>query len=377
MTEDEIAESDRAPGAPHPRKTATLVGQDAAEAAFIDAWTGGRMHHAWLISGARGIGKATLAWRIARFLLATQKETDTGLFGDAPAAPTTLDIDPDHLVAKRMLANSEPRLFLLRRAYEEKTNKFAADIRVDDARRLKSFFSLSAADGGHRVVIVDAADEMNTSAANALLKVLEEPPAQTTLLLISHQPSRLLPTIRSRCRTLRCMPLSPDHITTALAAAGVESPENPMAIAQLASGSVGEALRLITLDGLATYAQLVKLLSRAPGIDRPAAIALAERVSGRGKEDVYAQFLDLFDLFLTRAARLGATGNAPPEAAPGEAALLARLSPTPQAACIWAELQQFLGARARHGKAVNLDPSALILDMVLRIDETARKLVSV
>ncbi len=377
MTEDTTPEADRAPGAPHPRQTQTLLGQEEAEAAFLDAWNGGRMHHAWLISGPRGIGKATLAWRLARFLLAQPEEAGGGLFGEAPGAAETLDVAPDHPVARRMLANSEPRLFLLRRAYDEKTQKFAADIRVDDARRLKSFFSLSAADGGQRAVIVDAADEMNVSAANALLKVLEEPPANTTLFLISHQPSRLLPTIRSRCRALRCRPLSPGDMATALAAAGVEPPANPTAIAQLAGGSVGGALRLITLEGLTLYGDLIGLLSKAPGIDRTAAIALAERAAGRGKEETYAQLVDLLDLFLARAARLGATGSAPPEAAPGEAALLARLSPTPAMACVWAELQQNLGARARQGRAVNLDPSALILDMVLRIDETAGKLVSV
>jgi len=377
MTDDPLPEADRAPGAPHPRMTTALIGQSAAEASFLDAWTGGRMHHAWMITGPRGIGKATLAWRIARFLLATPAPDDGGLFGEALPKPLTLDIPQDHPVARRMLAGAEPGLFLLRRTYDEKAQRFAADIKVDDARRLKSFFSLSAADGGHRVVIVDAADEMNANAANALLKLLEEPPAQSTILLISHQPSRLLPTIRSRCRALRCAPLAPQDLTTALTAAGIEPPENPIGMAQLAGGSVGEALRLITLDGLKVYADLIRLIGNTPGLDRSAAIAMADRVAGRGKEDLFAQLLGLIDIFLARAARLGATGAAPPEAAPGEAALLARLSPTPAAARVWADLQQSLGAKARHGRAVNLDPSSLILDMVLRIDETAGKLRSV
>lgn len=377
MTEVEAApEADRAPGAPHPRATTRLIGQAAAEAEFLEAWNDERLHHAWLITGPRGIGKATLAWRLARFLLATPPKDDGGLFGEAAPAPTTLDIPDDHPVARRMLANAEPRLFLLRRAYDEKTQRFAGEIKVDDARKLKSFFSLSAADGGHRVVIVDAADEMNTSAANALLKLLEEPPAQATLLLISHQPSGLLPTIRSRCRALRCAPLAPADLTGALEAAGIDAPQDPMAMAQLAGGSVGQALRLITLDGLKTYADLVALIAGAPGIDRSAAIAMADRVAGRGKEENLAQLIGLIDIFLARAARLGATGAAPPEAAPGEAVLLARLSPTPAAARIWADLQQTLSARARHALAVNLDPSALILDMVLRIDETAGKVRS-
>jgi len=198
MSETAPLEADRAPGAPHPRETAVLIGQEAAEREFLEARGAGRLHHAWLISGPRGVGKATLAWRIARFLLTTPVTADGR--PDASAPPASLDSDWNAPVARRVLALSEPRLFLLRRPWDAKAERLRQEITVDEVRKLRSFFGLSVADGGRRVVIVDAADEMNVNAANALLKLLEEPPANTVILLVSHQPSRLLPTIRSRCR---------------------------------------------------------------------------------------------------------------------------------------------------------------------------------
>ena len=199
MSEEALPEPDRAEGAPHPRETGQIFGQEAAEAEFLDAFASGRLHHGWLLTGAEGVGKATLAWRIARFLLANQTPAEDGLFG-APPPPASLDVDPEHPVARRLRALSEPGLFLLRRGPNDKGDRLAQEIRVSEVRKLANFFGLSAADGGRRVVIVDAADELNTQAANALLKMLEEPPARTVMLLVAHQPSRLLPTILKEAR---------------------------------------------------------------------------------------------------------------------------------------------------------------------------------
>ncbi len=381
MTDEPLAELDASPGAPHPRETAALYGQDAAEAAFLAAHAGGRLHHAWLLTGPRGVGKATLAWRIARFLLVEPPpEGAAGLFG-APPPPASLDIPADDPVARRVAALSEPRLCLIRRGWdnERKPARPRARITVDDVRRLQGFFGLSAADGGRRVVIVDAADEMNQNAANALLKLLEEPPERATLLLISHQPSGLLPTIRSRCRLLRLGPLGPADMARALAQAGVEvAPEDAGALAALAGGSVGEAVRLAGLDGLKLYARLVNLFATLPRLDRGRALALADLAGARAAPEQTDLILHLFDLFLSRLARAPLIAGQPgsdisgtAEAAPGEAALLARLAPGPREARGWAELHQSLGARARHGRAVNLDPAALVLDMVLKVEATA------
>jgi DNA polymerase III subunit delta' len=369
---DTLPEPDRIEGAPHPRETPTLYGHTDAQMTFLAAFNGQRLHHGWLITGPRGVGKATLAWRIARFLLATPAD-DGGMF--AAPAPQSLDIAADNPVARRLLQLAEPRLFLLRRGANDKETALAQDIRVDEVRKMKSFFALSAADGGRRVAIIDAADEMNTGAANALLKLLEEPPAEVTFLVISHQPHRLLPTIRSRCRELRLSPLAPQDLSDALTlAGGAVAPEQVQALAELGGGSVGEAFRLTNLDGLQTYQTVVALMATLPQMDRQRAIALADSASGKGNEARFDLILTLVDLFLARLARMGASGQTAPEAAMGEASLMARLAPTAHHARAWADLAQTLGIRARRGRAVNLDPAALLLDTLLKIDEQARTL---
>ncbi len=312
MTDDVYPEPDRVDGAPHPRDTLHLIGQDKAQSEFLSAFTSDRLHHGWMLTGPRGVGKATLAWAMARFLLATPVADANDMFG-APPAPTSLRIDPDHPVARRMAAGSEPGLFVLRRPYDEKTKKLRQQITVDEVRRLKSFFAMSAADGGRRVVIVDAADELNTSAANALLKLLEEPPVRATLLLVSHQPTRLLPTIRSRCREVRLGPLNASDMADALAQAGADASASPQALAQLSGGSVGEAIRLLNLGGVQIYTELMALLDTLPRLDRPRALKLAEAAATRGADDKLDLLITLLDLALARLARTGVTGHPPPK----------------------------------------------------------------
>ncbi len=367
---DEIAAPEQLEGAPHPRETARLVGQAAAEAAFLQAWSGGKLHHAWLLTGPRGVGKASLAWRIARFLLATP-DLDQGGFL-APEPPTSLDVPSEHPVARRLLAGGEPALKSVTRTVNPDTKRMRKQIVAEDIRSLNGFFQLSAPDGGRRVVIIDDADEMNATAANALLKMLEEPPARATLLLISHRPSGLLPTIRSRCRTLRLGTLDADQMAEALALSGVEVKGDPAALAALSGGSVGGALRLSLMGGLEIYAELVALLESLPRLDRGRAVKLAEAAAQRGAEEKLRLLFTLVELLLARLARTGATGAPPsPEAAPGEAALMQRLSPSPAQARLWAELAQSLSARTAHGLAVNLDPAALVLDTLLKISDQA------
>ncbi|NNE86912.1 MAG: DNA polymerase III subunit delta' [Silicimonas sp.] len=369
MSDDDLPQADQADGAPHPRETLRLFGHDAIEAEVLAALTGERAHHGWLLTGPRGIGKATLAWRMARFLL-TEVPADAGLFGEAPA-PTTLDIDPNHPVAHRIAALSEPGCLLIRRAWDHDRKKLKAQITVDEVRKLNSFFGLSATDGGRRVVIVDSADEMNPSAANALLKVLEEPPKGATLILVSHQPARLLPTIRSRCRVLRMNPLSPDALANALDQAGAH-PDKADALSALSGGSAGDALRVLAEDGIALYARIIALLDTCPQIDRTAIAAITEKATARGAEARLDLLVRLLDLALTRLARTGAGHPPTPEACAGEAEVMARLSPSPAAAKTWAALQQELGARIGHGRAVNIDPQSLLMDAFLRVAEASR-----
>ncbi|NSX56457.1 DNA polymerase III subunit delta' [Parasulfitobacter algicola] len=375
MTDTTFLEADRIAGAPHPRETLHLIGQNDAQTSFLEAFNSGRLHHAWMITGPRGVGKATLAYRITRFLLTTPLNDDPGLFGD-PAPVTTLDVPVDDPVSRRINANSEARLFVLRRGVDEKDKrdpKLKTVISVDDARKLKGFFSMSATDGGRRIVIIDAADEMNPQTANAILKLLEEPPENVFLLLICHQPSRLLPTIRSRCRELRLRALDPEQMDQAIGATGADVGSQTEYLAALSDGSVGEAIRMLNLDGLQSYQNIIDLLGTLPQLDRPKTLKLGESILGRAKEPQFDLLLRLMDIFLSRVAQTGIRGALPAEAANDEAALLTRLAPNVHAARAWAELQQTLSARARHGKAVNLDPASLILDMFLKIEQTAAK----
>lgn len=368
-----LPRADQAEGAPHPSDTAQLFGHSAPEAALLDALAQDRLHHAWLLTGPKGIGKASFAWRAAKYLLATAPHDRNDMFG-APPPPTSLDVAEDNPVLHRIMAGSEPRLMVLRRPYDEKTKRFKQAITVDEARKLKGFFGLSTPDGGRRVVIVDAADEMNPNAANAILKVLEEPPENVVLLLVNHQPARILPTIRSRCRTLRFAPLSESDLARALSAA-CETPPEPevmRTISVLADGSVGSALDLHLQGGAVLYAQILHLLDSLPRLDRAAAVQLANSCAGRDGAPRFELSLTLIQHALARLARRGATGQPLPEASNGEEALLARLSPSPHAARAWAEAASTLTATARRGAAVNLDPASLMLDLLHGLERTAR-----
>ena len=223
-------------------------------------------------------------------------------------------------------------------------------------------------------MIVECADEMNPNAANALLKELEEPPADAVLFLIAHRPSGLLPTIRSRCRVLRFQPLGADDLRAALQQAGFAPPPEMAGLAELAGGSVGTVARLLSQDGLGLYADLLRLLQGLPRLDRPLALQLADATAGKQGEDRFDLTLNLLDTALARLARRGASGIPSPEIVQDEDALLARLSPGPLAARGWADLAASLTQRARRGRAVNLDPAALTFDMFLELDRQAATL---
>ncbi|MCH1469053.1 MAG: DNA polymerase III subunit delta' [Planktomarina sp.] len=366
----DLPQADRIAGLPHPCETEHLFGHDGACAQVLDAFNGDRMHHAWMLTGPKGIGKASLAYHISRFLLAAEPAGDS-LFGTPPPA-TSLSVPADHPVARRIKAGSEPGLCILRRPVDDKTGKLKTVIPVDTVRELRRFFGLSAGGNGRRVVIVDCIDEMNANAANALLKVLEEPPQDAVLLLVTHQPSRILPTIRSRCRTLACAPMSPDDLERAFAQALPDQAFDP-GLNALAAGSVGRAAELSLTGGTDMYRAIVSLCQGLPQMDRGVLLKLANS-SGRAADGKLEQLLDLLDLFLARLARAGVSAPGH-EAASGEVEVFARLCPGQAAARIWADAQLELSQRARQGKTANLDPSSLILDMGLKIEETASKIL--
>src|SRR5271169_5264226 len=233
--------------APHPRATTELFGHAPAEAALLAAYRSGRVPHAFLIAGPQGIGKATLAYRMARFVLAHPDP----LSHEVQTAGS-LAVDAKDPVARRIAAQAQPDLLILERRFNDKGG-LHKQIAVDDVRRSVAFFGATAGEGGWRVAIVDAVDELNRSGANALLKVLEEPPERALLLLVCHSAARVPATLRSRCRIVTLRPLAPAEVAAALAAAVGHASGDPQiqAAAAAAEGSVGRALTFLDEDALA------------------------------------------------------------------------------------------------------------------------------
>src|SRR6201996_4108732 len=263
-------DSDRVEGFAHPRETITLAGQDVALARAARALRSGRPPGAWLITGPPGIGKATLAYRIARYLLA---------HGATDAGPEDLSVPRDDPAARQVMAQSHPGLLILKRAVNSKTGKLMTVLSVDEIRRLADFFGMTSGAGGWRVAIVDTADDMNDNAANALLKMLEEPPADAMLLLLSNTPGRLLPTIRSRCQRLDLRPLEDAVLEKALAGYLPETTAAERAsLARLCGGSIGAALTLAGGDGGALASEADRLIGQAREPDLLALLALGDKL---------------------------------------------------------------------------------------------------
>ena len=329
-------------GPPPPRATADLFGHPAAEAALVAALAAGRLHHAWLITGPEGIGKATLAYRFARRLLA------------GPAADGTLTLDPAHPVFRRVAAGAHADLVTIERGYNLKTRRMQSVIPVEEVRRIGQFMALTPAEGGWRVAIVDGADEMNPAAANALLKVLEEPPPRAVLLLVSAAPGRLLPTLRSRCRRLRLGPLDEAAMEAVLAQARPElEPDARARLIALAAGAPGRALALAGGEGLEVAALVDEVLAALPAPSPLLAYRLADRL-GR-IDDGLATFLELLRAALAAAVREVGLGRADPD----QQRLLA---PAPLAA--WGGVWQALAALQNETVGLNLDPRQALLTVL-------------
>jgi DNA polymerase-3 subunit delta' len=288
---------------------------------LLRAYGANRLHHAWLITGMRGIGKATLAYRFARFVLAGGGEGD--LFAGTPGS---LYVAPEHPVFKRIAAGGHGDLKSLARGYDQERKRTRSEIVIGDVRGIGAFLSLTAAEGGWRVVVIDGAEDMNRNAANAVLKALEEPPRRTVLLLVSHAPGRLLATIRSRCRHLPLKPLAEEDVTRLLhrLRPGLDAGE-ATALARIAEGSPGKALALAEEGGIELYRELVGLLTPLPELDVKALHGLGDRLGRRGNEDGFHTFTELTRWWFARLVRAGALGVLPPEIVPGEGALMARL----------------------------------------------------
>jgi DNA polymerase III subunit delta' len=335
-----VSEADDDVGeATHPRATTVLVGHPDAEQALLAAYRGGRLPHAWLISGPAGIGKATLAYRMARFVLAHPDASSP----DVQSAQS-LAVDAKHPVARRIAAQAQGDLLVLARTINEKTGKLRQDIQVDDVRRTVTFFGSTAGEGGWRIAIIDSVDELNNEGANALLKILEEPPQRALLLLVSHSSAHVLPTIRSRCRLLLLRPLETGDVAQAAATALGRGADDAdvHAAAAVADGSVSRALALLDGDALELRSRIVELLERLPTLDPRALHALGDRLYGVDAAPL-AAFLDTVNAWLSARLAQG----------PQDATHLVRV----------AEAWEKINSAARDAEEYNLERKPLVFSV--------------
>jgi len=315
--------------APPPRENPLLIGHAAAQTAMQAALHGGRLHHAWLITGPDGVGKATLAYRFARRLLAG---------GAMLAMPPT---DP---VFRRVAAGTHADLLTVEREWDEKKKRLKKQIAVDSVRDIPRFLQLTPAEGGWRVVIIDGAEDVNAASANALLKVLEEPPARAVLILVCSAPGRLLPTIRSRCRRLALSPLGDADMGEVLARylPSLDTDERRTLIA-LAEGSPGRALALVDDGGLALHAMVQEVLATAPAFPLLRAYEFSDKLR---EQAAFETFMALLRRALSRAVVACARGVA-------DAAETRLIATRPIAS--WGDIAERLTRLTEETEALNLD----------------------
>jgi len=322
-------------GAIWPAENMKLFGHDDAEAFLAQSYRSGKGHHAILIEGPPGVGKATLAFRFANHVLTHP---------DPAGAPDRLeDPDPASPVSRQIASGASHNLLHLARPVDEKTGKMKSAITVDEVRRAGRFFSQTSGTGNWRIVIIDPADDMNRNAANAILKILEEPPKRALFLLISHAPGKLLPTIRSRCLPLKLAPLDDNALGAALAHLCIEANRDLLAAA---NGSVGEALKLVNYGGSDIIAAYNDVLGAQGASARRAMHRLADALSGKDSDTIFEFFTGHVGEDLMKKARAAAMA--------GQVAAAERL----------ARLHSDIGERLTVSDAYNLDRKQTILSIL-------------
>jgi len=363
-------EPDRLESFSSPREVDRVFGHEEAAQEFEEALRGRRLHHAWLLVGPEGIGKATLAYRLARTILAHAEAGDL-----LPGEPA--DVAPDHPIFRKIAGLAHPNLLLIRRSWMERTKRYSQVISVDEVRRLRSFLGSTAGDGAWRVVIVDRADQLNQNAANALLKALEEPPPNTLFLLVSNAEGRLPVTIRSRTRVLRLAPLADEPLGAAVRAAlqrdEIETDAETLQMAMaLSQGSVRRALELVTGEGIGLYNDIVATFEGLPDLDGARVQRQAEKLANVNETEQLELYLALLLGLIERLVRYGATGTGLTDT---EEKLARRLL-TAQTLPDWAEAWEAISAARAETFALNLDRGLLVLNSWFGLQELAAKQTS-
>ncbi len=353
----------------HPRNRFTIRGHAAAESRLLEAVQSGRLPHAWLISGPRGIGKATLAYRFTRFVLNGAGNQDEGLFGDTLPPVDSLAIPAESPVAQRISARGHADLRVLEPGMPHPdTGRPTQQIVVSQVRKAIRFTNMTSAEGGWRVILVDPADALNANAQNALLKSLEEPPPMALFLLTCNAPGRLLPTIRSRCTQLFLDPLKDSVVLELLEEYFPDlSVEDRAALAALGEGSIGDAIALAEAGGLDLYGKMVRLMGT---LDRPDILgiqALGDSVGRRGgATDNFTTLRDLIGRWLARLILSAAQATPHTDVVADESRIKERLlslAPLEQWLEVWEKVTRLL----EQADSANLDRKQAVVNAFLTI----------
>lgn len=302
-----------------PRQSADWYGDPGLEQNLLSLMISGKAPHALIFAGPEGVGKSTMAYRLARFLLAGKadmaaEEESGGLFGEElpPApAPENLYIAPDDPVFKRVVSGGHADFFVVEKQYDDKKNRIKDSVAVEDVRKVAPFLRMKASHaGGWRVVIIDDADTMTRSAQNAILKILEEPPEKTLLILIAHRPGALLPTIHSRSRVVAFPPLTRAQFGTMILKhdTGVSAEDADMLFA-VSGGSAGRAFHMMEEGGLDVVRQVIGLIEGWPAWDWVTIHKLAEKTGLNGQEPAQRAYQDVFLWVCEQVLRAKARGE--------------------------------------------------------------------
>ena len=363
--------SDKIAGAPHPMLANEIIGHSSQKLSFLSSFASNRLPQCWLLAGDMGIGKASFAWLIAKFLLTT-KYQPVDLKIDLNETNINSILEPQNgSTLNRIISGSEQRVYIVRRGYNEKRKAFFKNISIEDVRKLQSYCSLSIADGGKRIIIIDTADDLNKSSSNALLKLLEEPPKNTIFLLISHQPNLLLPTVKSRCQKLSFSNLNQTDLGAVLTAIGCKiEPSDEVLLSILSKGSAGAACRLINSNCINLYRDILNLASSLPNLNTNKILQLSQNYFAKSKPSEFEMFLEMMQHFFSRLCKTGVMQKSVlPSVTDNEAKIMKSLCPNLKSARLWSEAANISLAKLNKGYLLNIDIESLILEAFIYLEE--------